>query len=96
MSARRSPEQVHEEDGHPTLVASCSLCHAEPAADEPSVELVGEHGPEPWFPDMPLAENLRMPPPKKRGQCIEPGCTNKGTHRDGRCCGCHCRPGRTA
>lgn len=43
MSTKRTPEQVHEQDGHPTPVASCSLCHPEPAGER---VLVGEHGPD--------------------------------------------------
>lgn len=31
---RRSPEQVHEEDGHDEPVQSCELCEHEPTAGE--------------------------------------------------------------
>lgn len=110
MSGKRSPEQVHEEDGHATPVSSCSLCTTEAEhdrnADQARAELVeesltflaseqehmvGETGPELYV--RPAATSVL---PRKRGECVEDGCTNKGNHRDGRCCGCHRRPGRTA
>jgi hypothetical protein len=32
---RRTPEQVHEQDGHQAPVKSCTLCNPEPADDAP-------------------------------------------------------------
>lgn len=117
---RRSPEEVHEQDGHAEFVASCRLCATEAEHDRNAAEaraelveeslaglatgrtpggpvsagemyVIGDLGPEP-----PPIYQVVDEPPRRRGECIEDGCTNNGTHRGGRCCGCHSRPGRTA
>ncbi|HEV7649387.1 MAG TPA: hypothetical protein VGP26_14635 [Actinophytocola sp.] len=98
MSGRRSPEQVHEEDGHAEFVSSCRLCATEVEhdanAEQARAEVVEASL---TFLAEPASTARRRPTqPRKRGECVEGGCTNKGTHRDGRCCGCHSRPGRTA
>lgn len=107
MTTRRTPEQVHEQDGHPTLVASCSLCH--PAEGEPvaggSSAVIGESGPEP----VSLAvggqviasasvqlgrdgHELVIPAPRRpRAGRCRNGCAAPGTH-GGVCHDCHTRP----
>lgn len=113
MSGKRSTEQVHEEDGHPTPVASCARCASEAEQDRNAeqaraelveesltnlasggvissgqVYIVGEEGPE----EIDIDGGQIVPNPATIWQCVEDGCTNKRTHRDGRCCDCHRQP----
>lgn len=108
MSGRRSPEQVHQEDGHPTPVASCSLCHPEPQPADETTTVAGEDGqePVPFAVGAPVIASaavvlgdgtpeLVIPERRPRaGQCRN-GCAAPGTH-NGLCHDCHTRPGRTS